>query len=270
MTKLLPGVYCIQKKDKTLLYRASLTFRRRHVSLGSYPDEASAHKAYLDGWELLRSKKSPEDYGQDKKTLLSFEKWVVLTNFRDNGLYLSTPIYLRKNYFQYYLTQTLILKFDIDDLFYYTSHKIMSRGGHLFVADYGMQVNIKNRYGIKSHAVAGRDYRFINGDETDFRYVNLEIINRYYGVLRITRNFKPFYKVRLHLRSNYVVGVYETEAEAAIAYNKAVDIVRKNGINRNFTPNYIEGLSAAAYADLYAQIPISEKILTLTPCTVNL
>lgn len=37
----------------------------------------------------------------------------------------------------------------------------MRRGGHLFVADYGMQVNILNRYGIKNYAVKDKDYIFV-------------------------------------------------------------------------------------------------------------
>ena len=53
----------------------------------------------------------------------------------------------------------------------------MKRGNHYFVADYGLQVNILNRYGIRNYSVRNRDYRFINGDETDFRRQNIEIIN---------------------------------------------------------------------------------------------
>ena len=103
-------------------------------------------------------------------------------------MYISTPIYMRKNYFSYYLSINQELKFDIDDLFYYSSHKIMQRKGHLFVNDYGMQVTIQSRYGIKSHAVEGRDYQFVNGDPNDFRYSNLLIINHYHGVSRIERS----------------------------------------------------------------------------------
>ena len=55
----------------------------------------------------------------------------------------------------------------------------MRRGGHLFVADYGMQVNIASRYGIKNFAVENRDYRFVNGNDHDFRYANIEILNTY-------------------------------------------------------------------------------------------
>lgn len=85
---------------------------------------------------------------------------MILINFRDNGIYFGTPIYARSKFFYYYLSPTDVLKFDIDDLFYYSSRKIMKRNGHLFVADYGMQVNILNRYGIRNFAVAGKDYLF--------------------------------------------------------------------------------------------------------------
>lgn len=68
-------------------------------------------------------------------------------------MYIKTPIYLRKNYFSYYLDISHELKFDIDDLFYYSEHRILKRQGHLYVNDYGMQVTLLNRYGIQPHAV---------------------------------------------------------------------------------------------------------------------
>lgn len=84
--------------------------------------------------------------------------------------------------FYYYLTPHHVLKFDLEDLFYYSSHKIMRRGNHYFVSDYGMQLTLTSRYGIKSYAVPGRDYCFRNGDPTDFRRENLQIHNIYHGV----------------------------------------------------------------------------------------
>lgn len=262
----LPGVYAAKKKNNSIYYRASVTFRDRHISLGSYDRAEQAHLAYKEALALTGSSLlSLEDYTPHSP--LPFLKWVVLLNFRDNGLYFSMPVYLKKNYFLYYLEPFHALKFDIDDLFYYSSKKIMRRGGHLFVNDYGMQFNILNRYGIRNYSVPGRDYRFINGDSSDLRYENIQILNRFYGITRTPakNGSSPLYKVRLHIRSSYVVGVYTKETEAAIAYNKAVDIVKKNGIDRNFPLNYIEGLSPAAYADLYSVLPVSEKIYTLTP-----
>ena len=183
-----------------------------------------------------------------------------MLNFRDNGLYFATPIYVRGKFFYYYLSPSYVLKFDIDNLFFYSSHKIMKRGEHLFVADYGMQLNILNRHGIRSYSVPGRDYVFLNGDETDFRSANLKIINRYQGVLRIESKGRTCYKARINLPGYYIIGTYATEDEAAIAYNKAIDILRKNGVTRNYTPNYLEGLSPAVYADIYARLKISDKI----------
>jgi hypothetical protein len=250
MEKRLPGVYPQLKKNKELYYRSSITFRRRHISLGSYDTMLKAHAAYLEGTMIIKDKEiTLEDYTNHR--ILNHNKWVVLLNFRDNKLYFNTPIYIRPNHFEYHLQPNMVLKFDIDDLFYYSMRTIMKRGGHFFVADFGMQVNILNRYGIKNYGVKNRDYRFVNGDELDFRYENVEIINRYHGVQRITKRGKHSYRVRIHLVGNYTVGVYETEVEAAIAYNKAIDIVKKAGVKKQFTPNYLEDVSGKNYAHIY-------------------
>lgn len=264
--KNLPGVYTAKKKDNSIYYRSSITFREKHISLGSFLDAESAHRAYKDAKSILFSDYiSLDDY--TPASALTFDKWVSLTNFRDNGIYFPMPIYLKKKFFLYYMEPLHALKFDIDDLFYYSTKKIMRRGGHLFVNDYGMQFNILNRYGIKNYGVCGKDYRFINGDATDFRYENIEVLNRFQGITRLPAGNGSgyIYKVRIHIRSSYVVGVYSSEEEAAIAYNKAVDILKKNGIDRNFSPNYIEGLSPAAYADIYSKLEISPKIFALKP-----
>ena len=141
----------------------------------------------------------------------------------------------------------------------------MQRGRHFFVADYGMQVNIANRYGIKNYAVENRDYRFINGNPYDFRYENIEILNCYHGVR--VRNLKTGirYAAIIHLNGNFTIGTYESDIEAAIAYNKAIDILIKKGVSRNFTPNYIESLSPSAYADIYSEVSVSRKILDYRP-----
>lgn len=264
--KNLSGVYTAKKKDNSTYYRSSITFHEKHISLGSYSDALMAHHAYQEAQSLLSSDSmSLSDY--KPSCTLTFDKWVVLINFRDNGIYFSTPIYLKKKFFLYYMDPAHALKFDIDDLFYYSSKKIMRRGGHLFVNDYGMQFNILNRYGIRNYAIPGKDYRFINGDSSDFRYENIEILNRFHG---ITKTPSPdgsgfLYKVRIHIRSSYVVGTYATETEAAIAYNKAADILKKNGIDRNFPLNYVEGLSPAAYADIYSRLKISPGIFKQMP-----
>lgn len=255
----LSGVYAAKRKNGTIYYRASLTYRAKHISLGSYPDMQTAHEAYLLGGRILADTKTGiSDY--DKKSPLLFEKWVSLINFRDNGIYFSNPIYIRPAFFYYYFSPTEFFIFDTDDLFYYSSHKISCRGGHYFVADYGMQLNIMSRYGIRNYAVPGKDYRFKNGNPGDYRYENIEIINAYNGVSSFLKDGKRHYKTKIHIKGDYTVGVYDSEEEAAIAYNKAVDILKKAGVTKAYAPNYLEGLSPSVYADIYSAVKISPKI----------
>lgn len=260
---MLPGVYLIQKKDGSPLYRASITHAGKHISLGSFPNEQTAHRAYLEASSLFATMQPAftllEHYKEEQQTL-PFEKWVVLLNFRDNKIYIKTPIYLEKRFFTYYYNKTCRFKFDVDDLFYYSNHKIMKRGGHLFVADYGMQVNILSRYGVKNYAVIDRDYRFVNGDDTDYRYGNVEIINRYHGVTKQIKKGREVYITRIHVNGNYIVGRYPTEKEAAIAYNRAAAILNERGVTKSFPQNYVEGVSDIEYAAIYTKVRISSRI----------
>ena len=143
---MLPGVYGAKKKDGTSYYRASITYKNKHISLGSYEHEKDAHLAYLEAGKIT-SKSEIDIDRYNSKSVLDFKKWVVLINYRDNDMYVKTPIYLKEKFFYYYFAPEDYLIFDSDDLFYYSTHSIMRRGGHLFVADFGMQVNILSRYG---------------------------------------------------------------------------------------------------------------------------
>ena len=69
------------------------------------------------------------------------------------------------------------------------------------------------------------------------------------------------YSVRIHVNGYYKVGVYDTVTEAAIAYNKAADILEKNGLRKNFLRNYVDGISPAAYAEIYSALSVSSKIV---------
>lgn len=253
---MLPGVYFATRKNGDKYYRASITYKNRHISLGSYECEEHAFRAYTEAGTLLSSDLSISDYIHGSN--LSFEKWVILVNFRDNDVYFSNPIYLRKKTFNYYLSPELILTFDAEDLFYYAGHKIQKRGDRLFVADYGMQVTLNTRYGIKPYAVEGRDYRFVNGDNHDYRYENIIILSRYTGVFPVRKNNIIKYKVRIHVRSTYSVGYYDDETSAAIAYNKAADILIGLNIKRNYGQNFIEELPAKDYADIYFNLDLSD------------
>lgn len=260
----LPGVYTTTKKDGSTYFRSSITYRKKHISLGSFSLEQTAHLAYQEASRIL-SEPSVFLSAYTDSCALPFEKWVCLINFRDNGLYIANPIYIHIKYFDYYISPELVLKFDLDDLFYYSSHKIMRRGNRFFVADYGMQTGIASRYGIKNHAVHGRDYRFVNGDPLDYRYENIEIINHFHGVSASMKHGKPCFKAKIHIKGDFVIGYYQTETEAAIAYNKAIDILKKAGVKKQYTLNYMENVSPSRYADLYNDLVISPKILFYQP-----
>ncbi len=258
-----PGVYTAVRKDGSIYYRASVTFRKKHISLGSCSDAEAARLSYTEACRIIGDKNTGIlDYTE--LSPLSFEKWVSLINFRDNGIYIANPIYILKRMFNYYLSPTEVLKFDAEELFYYSSHKIMVRGGHLFAADYGSQVNILNRYGIRSHAVYGRDYIFKNGDPLDLRLSNIEIINRYTGVTRRTSAGGSVYRATIHINGNFIIGDYPSEAEAAIAYNKAADLLKRRGFSRKYARNYIENMDETEYARIYRSLDISPRIRALS------
>jgi hypothetical protein len=259
MDKQLAGVYTAKRKNGSTYYRSSLTFHNKHISLGSYESAEVAHHVYLLAEKILNNNAVTINH-YFPESLLPFDKWVCLLNFRDNGIYFATPIYMRPKFFYYYFSPSEFFIFDSEDLFYYSSHRISHRGNHYFVADYGMQVNIMNRYGIKNYAVEGRDYRFRNGNNRDFRYENIEIINSYNGVSAFPSNGALKYQVKIHVKGNINVGTYASEEEAAIAYNKAIDILKKAGVDKAYTPNYVENVSPSAYADLYSSVKVSKNV----------
>ncbi len=76
---------------------------------------------------------------------------------------------------------------------------------------------------------------------------------------------KTEYKVVIHPSSDFVVGIYSSEKEAASAYNKAADVLNKNGFKKDFLQNFVDNCTNKEYADIYDKLPISKKILALKP-----
>lgn len=252
------GIFKTKRKDNSIYYRVSITRNSKHISLGSFDTLKTASKCYHEAVEIFDKKiKNIESYNDNYS--ISFDKFVVLVNFRDNGIYIANPIYLKPNLFYYYLDKDNVLKFDRDDLFYYSKHKIIKRGGHYFCNEYGNQINLKEKYSIPSYAVIDKDYRFINGDSTDYRYSNIEIINRFHGVRKISKNNKFFYEVKIHLNGYLKIGEFDNEIKAAIAYNKAVDILKKK-YDKDFVQNFPD-LSPMEYASIYTEIQLPESII---------
>ena len=265
------GVFEATKKDGTKYYRASLTYLGKHISLGSFLVQTHAGKAVEIADEILNNPNITidsfiNDYhdilASDTDSFISLDKVISLINYRDNKIYIANPIYIYNKYFYYYLSVDKILKFDADELFFYSSHKIMYRGNHLFVSDYDSQLNILSRYGIRPHSILGKDYLFKNGDRYDFRITNIEIINKYYGVSKLKKRSKKSYKAVIHIKNNFTIGYYESPIIAAIAYNKAADILNKKGYSKEYPRNDISimGITKLSYIDTYNSVSISEKI----------
>lgn len=158
------GVYTAYKKDGTVYYRSSITHKNKHISLGSFSSENEAAVTYNEACEILsrsdlhiiNTELHTTSYSPDMN--IPFEKYIILINFRDNGIYIKTPVYLCKKFFLYFLSPDKTLIFNTDSLFYYSTHKIIARGGYYYVNDFGMQTSILSRYGIRAHSVEGRDY----------------------------------------------------------------------------------------------------------------
>ena len=258
------GVFKTNRKDGTEYFRASITYKEKHISLGSFSNEEAAGAAYSFARKYLDGDKEylPEEYediictkkntkkgcqeSEEPKDRLSFDKWIMLLNLKKTGLYCKNPIYLYGKYFVYYLDRVTELKFDVDQLFFFRNHRLQKRGGHIFYSDYGMQCGLLARFGVKSFAVLGRDYIFKNGDVLDFRFGNLQIINKFNGVSRETVQGRNKFFVKIHFRSDLKVGYFDDEISAAIAYNKAADSLEeavrrhRNGLLKNSKTTNVE------------------------------
>ena len=49
----LPGAFKAQKKDGTVYYRASVTYKNKHISLGSFAAENDASSAYCEAQKIV-------------------------------------------------------------------------------------------------------------------------------------------------------------------------------------------------------------------------
>ncbi len=253
------GVYRATKKSGEEYFRSNITRGGKHISLGSFSTEDDAHAAYTDALTIFENEDITLLNIKSRIKKLSFDKAITIINFRDNHIYIKTPIYLGTGFFSYFLEGVGELKFDNDDLFYYSSHRILLHDGHMYVNDYGMQYGILARYGIKNFAVKGRDYTFANGDEHDFRHQNIIVINKYHGVSLETWHGVPVHAARIHINGEFLIGRFPTDSEAAVAYNKAVDAATDHGINKNFIQNYVLEYTPKEYADVYTGIDLPEK-----------
>ena len=50
---MLQGVYTAARKDGTIYYRSNITYKSKHISLGSFDSELSASRAYATASTIL-------------------------------------------------------------------------------------------------------------------------------------------------------------------------------------------------------------------------
>ena len=67
----------------------------------------------------------------------------------------------------------------------------------------------------------------------------------------------------LKYNGSVIVGRYDNEIVAAIAYNKAANLLKDKGFKRNYELNYIDELNETEYIDIFNKAKLSKKFLRL-------
>lgn len=249
-------IYPTVIKDVTK-YKTYFLYEDHKLYLGTYPTMEHAEKVVKEAEELMQL---PTGVPQFNHYSLDYKKIVSLCNLRDNKSYIKNPIYLYPTYFTYYLSKDCILTFDLKDLLYYSTYKIYKRGNYLYTQDAISQQSILSRYGIPNHSVINKDYLFKNNNPYDFRYHNIEIINGYKGVSKKLKGNTEIYVAYIYIKANLIIGHYSSEIEAAIAYNKAIDILSKHDTGKDYTHNIIPFITKSEYDAIYEKLTISPRI----------
>ncbi len=242
-----------------LAYKLYFIYRGRKLYLGTYKSESLANEALKEAEYIVESTLGPLQYTPHA---IPFKKYISLCNFRDNKVYIKNPIYIYHDYFCYFLSPTSHFTFDMKELMFFSSYKIFKRGNYIYTQDNVAQQSILSRFSIPPHAVLGVDYYFKNGNIYDFRSTNLEIHNGYKGVSKEVRNHKTFYSSRIFVEHTLVIGHYLSELEAAVAYNKAIDVLQTKGPTRDYIKNEFPYLTLSEYQEIYNRISISPSIVT--------
>lgn len=248
-------IYPIETK-KSIQYKVYYPYHKKKLYIGSYKTNDLAIEASNEATAIMNSTSLEYTYH-----VIPFKKWITLCNYRDHFVYLKNPIYLYDHFFKYFLDRDTVLYFDMKDLLFFSSYKIYKRGNYLYTSDGITQQNILQRFGILNHSVYGKDYYFKNNNRYDFRRENIEIVKNYKGVHVETKQDKSVYVAKIYIHSNLVIGYYDTELEAAIAYNKAVDYLIKSGSNKKYIKNEFPFLTMSEYKQFYNQLSISSFLL---------
>lgn len=237
-------------------YKVYFLYQSKKVYLGVYDSQEAAENTLSEATEIMEKSIPMSHYTCH---YINFKKFISLCNLRDHNVYIKNPIDLHDTYFNYYLSKDIVFTFDIKDLLFFSAYKISKRGNYIYTQDSITQQSILSRFGIHPHSVYGVDYKLKNGNMYDFRRENLEIINPYKGVFHKSINNQSVYIAKIFINHDIIIGHYTSQLEAAIAYNKAIDVLFENGSQRDYIQNDIPYLTLTEYNQIYNQ-------LTLSPC----
>ncbi|ONI41596.1 hypothetical protein AN640_07890 [Candidatus Epulonipiscium fishelsonii] len=254
-------IYPINVNGK-LYYQVNFFYKSKKIYLGRYSSIADAQITINEATDIVETMCSIK---QAKYTLLSFNKVVILINLRDNGTYFKNPIYLYEDYFGYYISSDIELLFDLIHLFFFATYKIYKRGNLFYTQHTFTQSSILNRLGIVPSSRINIDYKFKNNNPFDFRSDNLEVLKRYYGVSAIEKGEKTLYQARISKPNTIIIGIFESEIKAAIAYNKAVDYLKSVGMQYKLNSNVIFYITKKEYDIIYDEIELPYKLTNKVP-----
>lgn len=259
----MPYIYAVSNKTPPQ-YRLYYPYHKHKIYIGLYDLEETALAALSLIESIMAQDAVPFSLQNPKspnESLLPSKKYISLLNLRDNGILIHNPIYIYKDYFKYYLSQSTVLTFDMRDLLFFSTNKIYQRGNYFYTKNTFMQTNLLSRYGIAPHSKLGVHYHFKNNNPYDLRRENLEITSHYKGVITTTRQGNTIYITKIFNQKTIVVGHYKTENDAAIAYNKACDILQGTGVMREYARNELPFLTHTEYLEIYNSILISPRLL---------
>ena len=74
-----------------------------------------------------------------------------------------------------------------------------------------------------------------------------------------------WWRAKIRVNGDFIVGTYADEISAAIAYNKAADTLAAHGISKAYARNYIVSMTNEQYHTAYTSISISKKLTAPAP-----
>lgn len=249
-------IYTKQSGD-TVKYRVYYMYQSKKIYIGIYETSEKAQEVYAWVDTKMSSGFSLEDY---LGSPIAFDKFITLLNFKNNGAYFSVPIYIFPDHFKYYLSEDFYMIFSLKDLFFISNYKIHKRGQYLYINIGTRQENLLKRFGISNHATYGVDYLMHNGNRYDLRRENIHILNHYKGVQYEDKYHTKTYVARIRTTQYLVIGHYDSELLAAIAYNKAVDYLEKSSSSCSYEKNEFPFLTRQEYQSLYDKVEVSKRL----------